>query len=296
MAIPALLEDSASVRKLEVMTRRIVNDVMAGEYHSVFRGQGMDFSEVREYQPGDDIRTIDWNVTARTGFPHVKRYVEERELTVMFLVDVSGSTLFGSQLRRKRPYAALVTAVLAFSAIRNNDRVGLMLFSDQVERYIQPRKGRKHGLRVITELLEQPASKGTDITLALDTLNRLQRRRAVVFLISDFQQADIRRSLAITNRRHDLIAININDPAEYSLPNVGIIEVEDAESGERHLLDTSSARIRRSVESALAQRRSSVSRMLRQLKIDQIELRTDRDFDRPLISFFERRHRRMAHG
>lgn len=296
MAIPALLEDSASVRKLEVMTRRIVNDVMAGEYHSVFRGQGMDFSEVREYQPGDDIRTIDWNVTARTGFPHVKRYVEERELTVMFLVDVSGSTLFGAQPRRKRPYAALVTAVLAFSAIRNNDRVGLMLFSDQVERYIQPRKGRKHGLRVITELLEEPAGRGTDITHALETLNSLQRRKAVVFLISDFQQEGIRRALAVTNRRHDLIAISITDPSEIAIPDIGIVEVEDAESGQRLLVDTSSARVRHRVEEALAARRQNVSRMLKQLKIDQIELRTDRDFDRPLINFFERRHRRMAHG
>lgn len=295
MPLPPLLEDAASVRKLEVMTRRIVNDVMAGEYHSVFRGQGMDFSEVREYQPGDDIRTIDWNVTARTGAPHVKRYVEERELTVMFVVDVSGSTLFGSHARRKRPYAALVTAVLAFSAIRNNDRVGLMLFSDRVEKYIQPRKGRAHGLRVITDLLHEPEGRGTDIVGALEMLNRLQRRRAVVFLISDFQQDGLQRALAVTNKRHDVIAISITDPREITLPDVGLIELEDAETGRHVLVDTSSPRVRRRIEEGLQMRRDAVARMLRTLKIDHIAMRTDHDFAKPLIDFFERRAARMSH-
>jgi len=295
MAHPTLLEDAASVRRLEVMTRRIVNEVMAGEYHSVFRGQGMDFSEVREYQPGDDIRTIDWNVTARTGFPHVKRFVEERELTVMFLVDVSGSTLFGSQPRRKRPFAALITAILAFSAIRNNDRVGLMLFSDEVERYIQPRKGRRHALRVITDLLEEPARTGTNIPLALQTLNRLQRRKAVVFLISDFQQDDIRQALAVTSRRHDLIALTITDPSEVSLPDLGLIELKDGETGQRVVVDTSSRRVRSRIEANLAERRAKTARMLKQLKIDQVDLRTDQDFAKPLIDFFHRRAARLAH-
>ena len=294
MPKPPLLEDAASVRKLELMTRRIVNDVMAGEYHSVFRGQGMDFSEVREYQPGDDIRTIDWNVTARTHIPHVKRYVEERELTVMFLVDVSASTIFGSHERRKRPFAALITAILAFSAIRNNDRVGLMLFSDHVEKYIQPRKGRRHGLRVITELLEEPKGRRTNITEALQTLNRLQRRKSVVFLISDFQQDGIRQALSITNRRHDLIAISITDPRELIVPNVGLIELQDAETGRQVLVDTSDRRLRIRIESALHDRKDATSRLLRQLRIDHIDLRTDRDFAPPLIEFFERRAARKG--
>ncbi len=296
MQLPAELEDAASVRRLEVMTRRIVNDVMAGEYHSVFRGQGMDFSEVREYQPGDDIRSIDWNVTARTGVPHIKRYVEERELTVIFVVDVSGSTLFGSVARRKRPLAAIVTAVLGFSAIRNNDRVGLVLFSDRVEKFIRPRKGRKHGMRVIADLIHEPEGRGTDIAGALDTLNRLQRRRAVVFLISDFQQDGIRNALSVTSRRHDLIAVSITDPRELVVPSVGLVDLEDAETGETLLVDTSSAGVRRRIERSLALRRESVRKMLRALKIDHIDLRTDREFDKPLIEFFERRNARAARG
>lgn len=296
MPIPEQLADAASVRRLEIMTRRIVNEVMAGEYHSAFRGQGMNFSEVREYQPGDDVRTIDWNVTARTGTPHIKRYVEERELTVIFVVDVSGSTLFGSVARRKRPLAAIVTAVLAFSAIRNNDRVGLLLFSDRVEKYIQPRKGRKHGLRVITELIAEPEGRGTDIVEALQTLNRLQRRRALVFLISDFQQRNIRKALSVTSQRHDLVAISITDPREITVPDVGLVELEDAETGQSVLVDTSSRRVRTRVEAALEGRRDEARKLLRSLKIDQIELRTDRDFDKPLISFFETRNARAIHG
>jgi uncharacterized protein (DUF58 family) len=289
-----LLEDAASVRQLEIMTRRIVNEVMAGEYHSVFRGQGMDFSEVRAYQPGDDIRTIDWNVTARTSIPHVKRYVEERELTVMFLVDVSGSTLFGSHARRKRPFAALLTAILAFSAIRNGDRVGLMLFSDRVESYIQPRKGRKHVLRVISELLREPEGRRTDIPAALQSLNRLQRKKAVVFLVSDFQQEGNRQALSVTAKRHDLIALSITDPRELTVPDVGLIDLEDAETGSRLLVDTSSPVVRRRIEDTLARRRDEVGRLLRQLRIDHIPLRTDRDFAKPLIEFFERRAARMS--
>jgi uncharacterized protein (DUF58 family) len=290
-----LLEDAASVRRLEVMTRRMVNNVLAGEYHSVFRGQGMSFSEVREYAPGDDIRTIDWNVTARTNVPHVKRYVEERELTVIFAVDVSGSTVFGSSSRRKRSLAALVTAVLAFSAIRNNDRVGLMLFSDRVEKYLHPRKGRGHGLRVITELLSEPEGKGTDIVGALHMLNRLQRKKAVVFLLSDFMQDDLRRTLSVTNQRHDLIAVTITDPREVELPPVGIVAVEDAETGERMLVDTSNSSVRRRYEAQMKHRRQELTRLLRQLQIDHIPLRTDRDVERPLMQFFERRAARLAH-
>jgi uncharacterized protein (DUF58 family) len=255
----------------------------------------MSFNEVREYAPGDDIRTIDWNVTARTNVPHVKRYVEERELTVIFAIDVSGSTVFGSSPRRKRSLAALVTAVLAFSAIRNNDRVGLMLFSDRVEKYLHPRKGRSHGLRVITELLSEPAGKGTDIIGALHMLNRLQRKKAVVFLLSDFMQEDLRRALSVTNQRHDLIAVTITDPREMELPSVGILTVEDAESGERVLVDTSHRSVRRRYEAQMKNRRQDLTRLLRQLQIDHIPLRTDREIERPLMQFFERRAARLAH-
>jgi len=296
MPIPELLEDAADVRKLEIMTRRIVNNVMAGEYHSAFKGQGMEFHEVRGYQFGDDIRTIDWNVTARTGEPFVKRYVEQRELTVIFAVDVSASSLFGSQRRRKRPLAAIVTAVLAFSAIRNNDRVGLMLFSDEVELYLPPKKGRKHGLRVIRELIKEPAHRGTDIPGALQALNRLQKRKAIVFLISDFQQDDIRKALAVTASRHDLIAISITDPNELSLPNVGLITLEDAETGEMMEIDTSSGKVRRQIEHRMRHRRERTRRLLSSLKIDQIELRTDQDFSAPLINFFTARIRRLGGG
>lgn len=297
MPIPELLEDAASVRRLELMTRRIVDEVMAGEYHSTFRGQGMNFHDVREYQPGDDVRSIDWNVTARTGHPHIKRYVEERELTVVFAVDVSASTLFGSSLRRKRPLAAVITAVLAFSAIRNNDRVGLMLFSDDVELYLKPRKGRTHGLRVITELMGEPRRTRTDIGKALQALNRLQRKKAVVFLLSDFQQPldEMRKPLSVTARRHDLIAVSIADPHEITLPDVGLVELLDPETGERALVDTASRRVRQRVGAALHGRRTATARMLRQLQVDHIELRTDQPFDRPLVDFFQRRQSRLNH-
>lgn len=294
MPIPDLLTDAADVRRLEIMTRRIVNNVVSGEYHSAFKGQGMEFHEVREYRIGDDIRNIDWNVTARTGKPHVKRYIEQRELTVFFCIDVSASSLFGSVKRRKRPLAAIVTAVLAFSAIRNNDRVGLMLFSDEVELYLPPKKGRKHGLRVIRELIKEPAHRGTNIPDALRTLNRLQRRKAIVFLISDFQQPGIRKSLAITASRHDLIAISITDPHELIMPNVGLVTLEDAETGELVELDTSSTRVRRALETRMKHRRENTRRLLNSLKIDHIDLYTDRDFSVPLINFFTARIRRLG--
>ncbi|MDX1972172.1 MAG: DUF58 domain-containing protein [Candidatus Sumerlaeia bacterium] len=290
MPIPALLEESASARKIEILTRRIVSEVMAGEYHSVFKGQGMDFNEVREYQPGDDIRTIDWNVTARTSVPHIKRFKEERELTVLFAVDLSGSTLFGSGLRSKRNLAVLTTAVLAFSAIRNNDRVGLMLFTNQVEQYIQPRKGRGHTLRILNELLHQPHHRGTDIREALESLNRLQRRKCVVFLLSDFIQPNLEPILSVTSKRHDLICLTITDPRERRIPNVGMIELEDSETGERRLIDTSSRLVRSSIESRLNARSQEVRRLFQRLQIDHIPLTTEaEDFTRPVVEFFQRR-------
>lgn len=294
MPLPSLLEDSADVRRLEIMTRRIVNNVMAGEYHSAFKGQGMDFHEVREYSMGDDVRHIDWDVSARTGVPHVKRYVEQRELTVFFAIDVSASSIFGSEKRRKRPLAAIVTAVLAFSAIRNNDRVGLMLFSDKVEHFVPPKKGRKHGLRVIRDLLREPEGRGTDITSALKTFNKLQRRKCILFVISDFQQEGLRRELAVAARRHDLIAISVNDPREFSIPNVGLLTLEDAETGNIVLVDTTSSRVRATLAERFKKRRENLRRLLSSLKIDHIELRTDQDFSVPLINFFTARIKRAG--
>lgn len=296
MPIPDLLESAADVRRLEIMTRRLVNNVMAGEYLAVFKGQGMEFNEVREYQPGDDVRAIDWNVTARTGFPHIKRYVEQRELTVMFAVDISASTIFGSTPRRKGPLEILVTAVLAFSAIRNNDRVGLMLFSDEVEFYMRPRKGRGHGLLLVRELTQAARRTKTDIAGALTSLNRLQRRRAVVFLLSDFQQPNLRRALAVTSSRHDLIAVSVRDPREERLPDVGLVTLEDAETGVPYTLDTSSQRVRREFEARAIAKRDAMRREFRSLKIDHIELNTDEDFATPLINFFQQRAARLGSG
>lgn len=295
MSIPALFEDATSVRKIEILTRRIVNEVMAGEYHSVFKGQGMDFNEVREYQPGDDIRSIDWNVTARTHIPHVKRYVEERELTVLFMVDLSASTLFGSGLKSKRSLAVLATAVLAFSAMQNNDRVGLILFSDHVEQYIHPKKGRSHGLRLLSKLMHAPVGRKTDIVDALQTVNRLQRRKAVVFLLSDFMQQGIEQTLSITSKRHDLITLTVRDPREQTIPNIGIVELEDAETGQIQMVDTSHKATRQYLEGKLKQQERALSGMFRKNKIDHIELNTGQeDIWKPLIQFFHRRAARKG--
>ena len=221
------------IRHIEIRTKRLVNDSFAGEYHSVFKGRGMEFEEVRPYQPGDEIRTIDWNVTARTGEPYVKRYIEERELTVMLVVDASASENFGSVQRFKRELAAELTAVLSFAATTNNDRVGLLIFTDQVELYIPPRKGRKHVLRLLRELLAfEPQRRGTDIKLALDTVNHILKRRSIIFLVSDFMANpdSYRTALAVTNRRHDLIAVDLHDPLERTMGNVGLLAMEDPET------------------------------------------------------------------
>ncbi|MGF1573161.1 MAG: DUF58 domain-containing protein [Sumerlaeia bacterium] len=290
MPIPALLDETTSAKKIEILTRRIVSDVMAGEYHSVFKGQGMDFNEVREYMPGDDIRSIDWNVTARTSVPHIKRFKEERELTVLFAVDLSASTMFGTSLRTKRALATFITAVLAFSAIRNNDRVGLLLFTKEVENYIQPRKGRGHTLRLLSELIHTPTHQETDIREALQSINRLQRRKCVVFLISDFLQPNLESILSVTAKRHDLICLSVSDPRERIIPNVGLIELEDAETGKRQLIDTSSSRVRSSIESRLSARSNEVKRIFQRLQIDHVALSTHQeDFTRPLVEFFHKR-------
>jgi uncharacterized protein (DUF58 family) len=282
------------VRRIEIKTRHAVNDVFAGRYHSVFKGRGMEFDEVREYIPGDDIRAIDWNVTARTGVPHIKKFVEEREMTVMLLVDVSGSNDFGSTGQLKRDLSAEVAAMLAFSATRNNDRIGLILFSDRVEKYIPPRKGSPHVLRIIREVLtHEPQNAGTDAQPALDYLNHVITRKAVTFLISDFIfPSDCERALKITSRRHDLIAVSIADRRERAWPRAGLIEWQDPETKERVLVDTSSAAVRRALLIEQEDRSDRLQRTLRRAGVDWIELFTGEPYDRAFMKFFRQRSRR----
>jgi len=279
------------VRRIEIKTRHAVNDVFAGSYHSTFKGRGMEFDEVREYFPGDDIRTIDWNVTARTGVPHIKKFVEEREMTVMLMVDISGSNDFGSTPQLKRDLAAEVAAMLAFSATRNNDRIGLILFSDQIEKYIPPRKGPRHVLRIIKEILtHQPESTGTDAAPALDFLNHTQSRKAVTFLISDFIfPTDCERPLKVTARRHDLIAVAIGDNHESVWPAAGLVEWLDPETGQHVLVDTSSTAVRRELLLAQEQRGDTLRQNMRRAGIDIIELLAGEPYDRAFIKFFKTR-------
>jgi len=282
------------VRHIEIYTRRLVNDVMAGEYHSVFKGRGMEFDEVREYIPGDDIRTIDWNVTARTGRPYVKRYVEERELTVMLCVDASASGAFGTTGEMKGELAVQLCAVLAFSAIKNDDRVGLLIFTDRVEHYLPPKKGRKHVLRVIRDLLNfRPTRQMTDIAAALDYLNRVLSRRAVVFLVSDFLDTNLQKPLAIANRRHDLVAVSVGDPREVDLPSIGFMEFEDAETGEVVTVDTYDRRVREAFAESSRADRLQRDKLFRSLSVDHIALRTGESFVLPMVHFFQERARRL---
>jgi len=283
------------IRALEIKTKGLVQTVFAGDYHSVFKGRGMNFEDVREYQPGDEIRAIDWNVTARLGTAFVKKFTEERELTVVLVVDVSASGNFGSVSQSKRELAAEVACLLAFSAIRNNDKVGLLLFSDRVELFIPPKKGRSHTLRIIREILFfEPAGRGTTPALALDYLNKVVTRRAVVFFISDFQTDDFSRELSVSGRRHDFIAVHVQDQREETLPNVGIITLEDAETGEQLEINTAD-RTTRARFSALAEtRRAELNRTLRRNSIDAISLRTGEDYLPALRSFFKQRERRLA--
>ena len=282
------------IRGLEIKTRALVETAFAGDYHSVFKGRGMNFEDVREYQPGDEIRAIDWNVTARLGSPFVKKFTEERELTVMLIVDVSASGNFGSAAQSKRELAAEVACLLAFSAIRNNDKVGLLLFSDRLELFIPPKKGRSHTLRIIREILFfEPAGRGTDAAAALDHFNRIITRRAVVFLISDFQAGDFSRELAVTAKRHDLIALRIRDERERVLPNIGIITLEDAETGEQIEINTADRNVRSRFASVAETQQAELARVLRRNKIDRIDLRTGDDYLPALRSFFKNRERRM---
>lgn len=284
------------VRRIQVRTDRMVNDVVVGEYRSVFKGRGMEFDEVREYVPGDDIRTIDWNVTARTNLAHVKRYVEEREMTAVLLVDMSLSGRFGSADRLKIDLATEISAVLAFSAIKNNDKIGLLLFTDSVEMYIPAKKGKQHVLRVIRELLGfRPAAGGTHLAGALEFLNRVLKRKAVVFLVSDFIDQNFERDLALTRSRHDLIPVRVSDPREVSLPDVGLIELEDAETGERVLVDTRRRKVRDAFARAGRDETQMLAGLLRSMGMDTLEVSTDRFYMKDVMAFFRRRERRMKH-
>ena len=282
------------IRGLEIKTRALVETAFAGDYHSVFKGRGMNFEDVREYQPGDEIRAIDWNVTARLGAPFVKKFTEERELTVMLIVDVSASGNFGSTAQSKRELAAEVACLLAFSAIRNNDKVGLLLFSDRLELFIPPKKGRSHTLRIIREILFfEPTGRGTDAAAALRHFNKIITRRAVVFLISDFQVGDFSPELAVTAKRHDLIAVRIQDERERVLPNIGLVTLEDAETGEQIEINTADRNVRSRFALLAETRQSELARVLRRSKIDRIDLRTGDDYLPALRTFFKNRERRM---
>ena len=292
MDTPEILK---KIRTLEIRTRGLVETAFAGDYHSVFKGRGMNFEDVREYQPGDEIRTIDWNVTARLGTAFVKKFTEERELTVMLVVDVSASGNFGSSAQSKRELAAEVACLLAFSAIRNNDKVGLILFSDRVELFIPPKKGRSHTLRLIREILFfAPQGGGTDPALALDYLNNVVTRRAVVFFISDFQTPDFSHALAVSGRRHDFIAIHIEDEREERLPNIGIITLEDAETGEQIEINTADRTTRQRFADLAEARKAELAWTLRRNNIDAIALRTGEDYLPALRAFFKQRERRLA--
>lgn len=288
-------EVMAQIRRIQIRTNRVVNDILAGQYESVFKGQGMEFHEVREYVPGDDFRMIDWNVTARTGHPHIKVLAEEREMTVMLLVDASGSGRFGSVDRFKNELAAELCAVLAFSAIKNNDKVGLIIFTGDVELYVPPAKGRKHVLRVIREVLYfEPRGKRTNIPAALHFMNGVIKRRAVTFLVSDFMASDYEAPLRIANRRHDMIAVAVTDPREEVLPDVGLVSVYDAETDRETLVDTSDKRTRTEYAKRAQQRAQERDETLRRTRVDTIHVRTDRPYTQELYRFFRMRERRLA--
>ena len=283
------------VRRIEITTKRVVDSVLSGGYHSAFKGKGMEFSEVREYVEGDDIRSIDWNVTARTGTPHVKKHIEERELTVMLMVDASASGSFGTVNKFKGEVAVELCALLAFSAIKNNDRVGLIIFSSDIERYIPPQKGRNHVLYVIRELLYfEPQHTGTDIDRALSYLNLVQTKKAVVFLVSDFIAPSFENALRVSSRRHDLIACPVTDPRETVFPDVGLVELEDAESGKTILVDSGSAAFRNFYSRKAAQQHDKMSSLFTANGIDEIPISTETEYVDALVKFFRKRERMMG--
>ena len=287
-------EIAKKIRRIQITTSKLVTDFLSGQYESVFKGRGIEFDEVREYQPGDEIRSIDWNVTARMGHPYIKKYIEERQLTVMILLDASGSSYFGTAKRLKSELAAEVSAVLAFAAIKNNDRVGLIIFTDRIEKFIPPRKGPQHVLRVIREALYfKPKGHGTDIEGALRYLDGVTTRRAVTFIISDFFAKDFKKSLSIANKRHDVVAITITDPREIELPDAGLVELADAESGSIFLIDTSNAKLRKTFLSRSKKLQEERLRLFGSIGMDHIDIRTDRPYIDEMIKFFSMRKRRI---
>ena len=285
----------AKVGKIRILTNKLIDDQLSGDYHSTFKGQGVEFDEVRPYVPGDDVRTIDWNVTAKTGLPYIKRFSEERELTILFLVDVSGSQGYGSVRRSKMELAAEVTALLALTAIRNQDKIGLILFSDQIVKYIPPRKGRDSVMRLVREVLaaEDSATGGTDIAAALKFLNGVQKRRAVVFLVSDFLGGgDCERLLRATARHHDMVCVPVSDPAESALPDVGLVELEDPETGELVLVDTSSAAVRKRFAAQAAAEGEELKKFFLKTGIDTLSIDTSRPYIDEVRGLFKRRARK----
>jgi uncharacterized protein (DUF58 family) len=283
------------IRKLEITTRKAVAATLAGQYHSVFKGRGMAFSEVRPYQPGDEIRVIDWNVTARMNDPYVKVFTEERELTVMLVVDVSGSEDFGSRKQSKGEIAAEVAAQIAFSAIANNDRVGMILFSDRVEKAIPPKKGRKHVLRLVTEILSfKPEGRGTDVAAALNYLTHVVKRKSVTFLVSDFIAPSCEQAMRIVGRRHDLVPVVLADPFERELPKLGLVEMEDLETGGRYLFDTADPEVRGRFARVMRERREARTKLFKKMELDHVELSAGEDHGVALARFFKARARRMA--
>jgi len=285
------------LRKIEIHTARLANDQLAGSYHSVFKGRGMAFSEVRQYQPGDDVRFIDWNVSARMRDTYIKVFTEEREMTVMLLVDLSASGHFAALGQPKLETAAEVAALLAFSAIKNNDRVGLILFTDQVERFVPPKKGKAHVMRVVTEILNAHAlRRGTDVRSALEMLGHVQKRKCVAFLISDFIATGYERALRIAAARHDLIPLQIVDPREERLPDVGVIAAEDLETGELVEVDTSSRSVREAYAMRISRQRAEREQLFRRLDLDHLTIYTDRPYVRPIAELFRLRQRRERHG
>jgi uncharacterized protein (DUF58 family) len=283
-------ETLQKVRRIRIRTRTILESGIVGSYHAVFKGRGMEFATVREYAPGDDVRSIDWNVTARMGTPYVKQYVEERDLSLILLVDVSGSQAFGSRFLLKRDYAAELTAVLAFSAVANQDRVGVVLFTDRIESYVAPGRGPDHALRIVRDLLAcEPAGRGTDISAALRFARRSMKRRGIVAVLSDFQDEGYGQALGILRARHDVIAFHLSDPCEAEMPAAGLVALVDPETGERRVVDTSDPEVRRRLRSVAL---SKAAETFRKARVDSLALSTAESYERPLAAFFKARERR----
>ncbi len=282
------------IRRIQITTSRMVTDVFSGQYQSVFKGRGMEFDEVREYQPGDEIRSIDWNVTARMGHPYIKKFMEERELTVMLLLDLSASSYFGTVSKLKRQIAAEICSVLAFSAIRSNDKVGLIIFTDKIEKFVPPKKGISHVLRIIREALYfNPQGKKTDIPAALEYLNKVCKRSTVTFIVSDFYDDNFEKSLSIANKRHDLVSITITDPKELDLPNIGMAQFDDPETGKMFNLDTSNENLRRNFRENALKITGERKKTFDRLGVDNVDIRCDIPYNRTLFKFFRMRERRL---